>query len=149
MRFPRALMGYEPKPRRPRIGPERTSYARRATSCCADRFSARHVFGGGPGARSGYLLAPSPPPASCFGPKIMPDPPPVGRRDWVPKPNHYRALAKYSTAGWHPNLFAMSATQPRGSAESSRSLSASAVCYPSINTQHSKKVVRRKGKSRW
>ena len=61
---------------------------------------------------------------------------------------HYRALAKYSTAGWHLKLFAMSATQPRGSAEWPRSLSASAVCYPNINTQHSKKVVRRKGKSR-
>ena len=63
-------------------------------------------------------------------------------------PAHYRALAKYSTAGWHPNLFAKPATQPRGSAESSRSLSASAVCDPDINTQHSKKVVRRKGESR-
>ena len=53
---------------------------------------------------------------------------------------HYRALAKYSTAGWHPNLFAKPATQPRGSAESSRSLSASAVCDPDINTEHSKKL---------
>ena len=47
--------------------------------------------------------------------------------------------------GRHPNLFRKSATQPRGSAEPSRNLSAGAICDPDIDTQHSKKPLEEKG----